>query len=109
MAQIAADTDLAELFGIDLDTDADPALTPAGILCAKCHGRGHFIGYTGRIVGKCFACDGTGLRPTEGPKAGAEITVKGIADAFASATGLRLRSEASFLASRPSDSYAMQN
>ena len=86
MAQIAADTDLAELFGIDLDTGADPALTPTGILCAKCHGRGNFIGYTGRIVGKCFACDGTGLRPTEGPKAGAKITVKAIADAFASAT-----------------------
>ena len=86
MTQIAADTDLAELFGIDLDTGADPALTPTGILCAKCHGRGNFIGYTGRIVGKCFACDGTGLRPTEGPKAGAKITVKAIADAFASAT-----------------------
>ena len=86
MAQIAADTDLAELFGIDLDTGTDPILAPTGILCAKCHGRGNFISYTGRIVGKCFACDGTGLRPIEGPKAGAEITVKAIADAFASAT-----------------------
>jgi len=86
VTQIAADTDLAELFGIDLDTGADPALTPTVILCAKCHGRGNFIGYTGRVVGRCFACDGTGLRSIEGPKAGAEITVKAIADAFTSAT-----------------------
>jgi Family of unknown function (DUF6011) len=82
---LAPDTDLAALFGLEMDTGADATLTPVGVLCVKCHGRGNFIGYTGRIVGQCFACDGTGLRPIEGPKAGAEITVDAIAQSFAAA------------------------
>ena len=82
---LSAETDISALFGIDLDTGIDPITTPTGILCVKCKGRGNFIGYTGRIVGKCFTCDGTGLRPIEGPKAGAEITVEAIAQSFAAA------------------------
>lgn len=30
-------------------------------VCVKCKGKGRFIGYTGRVVGNCFACNGTGL------------------------------------------------
>lgn len=82
---VAPDTDLSALFGIDMDTGIDPITARTGILCIKCKGRGNFIGYTGRIVGKCFTCDGTGLRPIEGPKAGAEITVDAIAQSFAAA------------------------
>lgn len=62
------DTDLSALFGIDLDTGADPVAKAdvTAILCGKCNGRGNFVGYTGRIVGKCFACAGTGLAPAAG-------------------------------------------
>ena len=28
--------------------------------CVKCAGRGHFIAWSGRNLGKCFACDGVG-------------------------------------------------
>jgi hypothetical protein len=28
--------------------------------CRKCGGGGKFIGYTGRVVGNCFTCKGTG-------------------------------------------------
>jgi len=28
--------------------------------CEKCRGSGNFVGYTGRIVGQCFACKGKG-------------------------------------------------
>ena len=28
--------------------------------CGKCRGTGHFIGYSGRSVGQCFTCKGTG-------------------------------------------------
>lgn len=28
--------------------------------CGKCGGNGKFIGYTGRVVGNCFTCKGTG-------------------------------------------------
>lgn len=59
--------DLAALFDLDLDTGSD--LVPAevgAILCEKCKGRGNFVGYSGRIVGKCFACGGTGVARTVG-------------------------------------------
>lgn len=59
--------DLSALFGLDLDTGTDPAPADvAAILCDKCNGRGNFVGYTGRIVGKCFACAGTGLARSAG-------------------------------------------
>jgi hypothetical protein len=54
-------TDLSALFGIDLDGDGTEFAAPASILCNKCNGRGKFIGYSGRIVGNCFSCNGTGL------------------------------------------------
>jgi Family of unknown function (DUF6011) len=81
------DTDLAALFGIEMDTGIEPAHVPADILCGKCHSRGNFIGYTGRVVGRCFACAGTGLsNAAQGlPEPGAEISVEAIATAFASA------------------------
>jgi hypothetical protein len=55
--------DLSALFGIDIDVghDPQPDLSVAKVVCPKCNGRGNFIGYTGRIVGKCFACSGTGI------------------------------------------------
>lgn len=30
--------------------------------CKKCRGSGNFVSYTGRIVGPCFTCKGTGVR-----------------------------------------------
>ena len=65
--RLSSDTDLAGMFGIDLDSSADTApAAPDRILCPKCHGRGNFIGYTGRVVGKCFTCAGTGISPKAG-------------------------------------------
>jgi hypothetical protein len=91
MTQALQNTDLSALFGIEMDTGVDVAFSAPDILCVKCHGRGNFVGYTGRIVGKCFACDGTGLRPTEGPKAGAEIDVSAIATSFAAAHANKIK------------------
>ena len=83
---LAPNTDLAGMFGIEMDSGVDDAIAPTGVLCVKCHGRGNFISsFTGRVVGKCFACEGTGLRPVEEPKAGAEITVDAIMQSFAAA------------------------
>ena len=56
-----ADTDLSALFGIDLDGAAPASTDMAKVVCAKCHGRGNFVSYSGRVVGQCFACTGTGL------------------------------------------------
>jgi hypothetical protein len=61
--------DLAAMFGIEFDPDAsldalqDTGTTAAyaATLCAKCNGRGKFVSYTGRVVGDCFSCNGTGL------------------------------------------------
>ena len=58
-------TDLAALFDLEMDAGADTVLSDTGIAsvtCDKCHGRGNFIGYSGRVIGKCFACGGTGLK-----------------------------------------------
>ena len=30
--------------------------------CPRCHGTGRFVGYTGRTLGDCFICSGTGYR-----------------------------------------------
>lgn len=30
--------------------------------CTKCRGSGKFVGYTGRVLGPCFTCEGTGER-----------------------------------------------
>lgn len=90
MANTLTGTDLAEMFGIDIVTSDDTARDATGIMCGKCKGRGNFIGYTGRVVGKCFTCAGTGLArgagmaPQPGEVAEA-INVTGIATAFAAA------------------------
>jgi hypothetical protein len=59
---IERETDFAALFGLDMAPDTGTIDAPqlGKILCAKCKGRGNFVGYTGRVLGKCFACDGTG-------------------------------------------------
>lgn len=56
-------SDLSVLFGIDIDQGAagEQALPIDGIVCAKCRGKGSFIGWSGKALGKCFACDGTGI------------------------------------------------
>lgn len=46
-------------------TEKDVALanTALGLItepCKKCHGRGKFLSYTGRVVGNCFTCKGKG-------------------------------------------------
>ena len=56
------ESDLSALFGIDMASDTVIDAPEVGkILCGKCKGRGNFIGYTGRVIGKCFSCDGTGF------------------------------------------------
>ena len=30
--------------------------------CDKCRGTGRFVGYTGRVLGPCFTCEGKGIR-----------------------------------------------
>lgn len=40
---------------------AMPLIDPSA--CRKCGGSGQFKAYTGRIVGDCFACNGTGKAP----------------------------------------------
>lgn len=57
----ASSTDLSELFDLDID-GAPKAEEVDALLCPKCNGRGTFIGYTGKAIGKCFACDGSGLQ-----------------------------------------------
>lgn len=37
--------------------------------CDKCHGSGQFYGYTGRSLGACFKCKGTGKLTFASPKA----------------------------------------
>lgn len=56
-------TDLSALFGIDIDQGSAGEQAPPidGIVCAKCRGKGSFIGWSGKTLGKCFACDGTGI------------------------------------------------
>jgi hypothetical protein len=63
MAKQLHDADFAGLFGIDMAGDTASFVAPnvSGILCVKCKGRGNFISHTGRIVGQCFACNGTGF------------------------------------------------
>ena len=84
-AHLSDATDLSEMFGIELVPGAAEPIAPTGILCLKCKGRGNFVAHSGRIVGKCFTCDGTGLRPAPGTQGDAAITVEAIATAFAAA------------------------
>ena len=59
--------DLAALFHVEMADDAAPDTTPvADLICGKCHGKGKFIGWSGRSIGPCFTCDGTGLARSAG-------------------------------------------
>ncbi len=90
MNHLQANTgELSALFDIEIESAQAADLGVGHILCGKCKGRGNFIGYTGRIVGKCFACDGSGVakgafgdRPV-----GEAIDVSKIATAFSVAFG----------------------
>ncbi len=60
-ARLPTDTDLSHLFGIDVDAfDAAKAHT-SRLDCEKCGGSGKFRSRSGRIVGSCFTCNGSGL------------------------------------------------
>jgi hypothetical protein len=65
MSRLTPDTDLSALFGLDVIGDTAPVDTTA-VMCPKCHGKGKFTSYTGRVVGNCFACNGTGLQRSVG-------------------------------------------
>jgi len=66
------DDDLSDLLGgaDDAAEFAKAVLAPAKVTstvtfeepCDKCHGTGRFVGYTGRVLGDCFTCKGTGVR-----------------------------------------------
>jgi Family of unknown function (DUF6011) len=71
--------DLAAMFDIEFDpktTDigelTDTAATAEYLegLCPKCRGKGKFVGYTGKVIGDCFACSGTGLSSPAAPPPG---------------------------------------
>jgi hypothetical protein len=59
-SKIFAECDLSEMFGIEI-APAKVSDTPATVLCGKCKGKGKFISYSGRVVGPCFTCNGSGL------------------------------------------------
>jgi hypothetical protein len=82
-SRLSTDADLSTLFDIDIEqTEAADADLKA--LCRKCNGRGNFIGYTGRVIGKCFACNGDGFKLTVDDAA---IDVSQIQTAFTAAFG----------------------
>jgi len=66
------DDDLSDLLGPvdEAAAFARSVLAPAKITsavtfeekCDKCRGTGRFVGYTGRVLGDCFACKGAGVR-----------------------------------------------
>ena len=66
------DDDLSDLLGgaDDAAEFAKAVLAPAKVTstvtfeepCDKCRGTGRFVGYTGRVLGDCFTCKGTGVR-----------------------------------------------
>lgn len=108
VGEAASFDDIGAMFGIEM---AEGAAVVSGdevarVLCGKCHGRGNFISYSGRVVGQCFACEGSGSARVA-PAAAAEIDVSAIARAFASARAAgiktpRLRLD-SFVFSRAPD------
>lgn len=82
---LSSDSDLSALFDIDIERGSfNQSVDPSKALCAKCKGRGNFIGYTGRIVGKCFSCDGSGLSAAAAgkPDISTDIDVSKISAAF---------------------------
>jgi hypothetical protein len=81
MLKLDTTVNLEDLFNIELDdTVRTPSTHP---ICTKCNGSGNFIGYTGRVVGPCFACKGKGVK--EPKKGGNPVDVSKIATAIAKA------------------------
>lgn len=74
-------TSLESLFDIEIDSPT----TTSNTICEKCNGSGKFIGYTGRVVGPCFACKGKGVKETITKPTGNSINVSKIAVAFSKA------------------------
>lgn len=66
------DDQIDDIFGGDLSTE-DRAVGYAmakaqerfKATCRKCGGSGTFIGYTGRVIGNCFTCNGKGYHLTK--------------------------------------------
>jgi hypothetical protein len=87
---LTADTSALEaLFRIDMvDGAAIPDVNDwQKIKCRKCGGTGDFVGWSGKVVGKCFTCKGAGFIIPEKRDDGAAINVGRIEEAFASAFG----------------------
>ena len=72
-----------DLFNIELDNTTPSTPTPD--ICPKCNGSGNFIGYTGRVVGPCFACKGKGVKEIKPVDAGVSIDVSKIVVAITTA------------------------
>lgn len=88
--KLLADTaSLEAIFGIDIaPNNGDAAEITAEwtkIQCRKCKGGGKFIGYSGRAVGDCFTCNGTGFVIPEKRTDGAAVDVSKIEVSFAAA------------------------
>lgn len=68
----AAANMLGALFGLDIAVPVTPpaatSVAPEQLMCLKCRGRGKFVGYSGKVLGPCFACEGTGLVRSAGVK-----------------------------------------
>ena len=71
-------SDLTELFGLEWAEGADVSapVDVSAVMCDKCHGRGNFIGRNGRVLGRCFTCDGSGLARSAGVVLAADDCVK---------------------------------
>jgi hypothetical protein len=107
-----ADTaSLEALFGIEIgSSEGDAASITAEwskIQCRKCKGGGKFISYSGRAVGNCFTCNGTGFVIPEKRTDGAAIDVSKIEASFATALQNRIKRPklrlASFMFTRAPD------
>lgn len=61
MKTLSREFDVAAIFGIDIGVGAPVDGTVEKVLCGSCNGTGKFIGRTGRVVGNCFACTGSGV------------------------------------------------
>ncbi len=60
-SKILSECDLSGLFDIELDVSEETPPSAQPVFCGKCRGKGKFFSYSGRAVGPCFACNGSGL------------------------------------------------
>jgi hypothetical protein len=80
--------DLESLFDLSFDASTTETTTTVDstwktLKCHKCNGTGNFIGYTGRIVGPCFTCNGKGIKKEKpAPVAGNTVDVSKIVTAL---------------------------